>query len=115
MVFIAVEAVPARSKPPAAVGVRISTGEEHGFGATAPLSTSASFLEQGRAGSPVESSPKLVRHIGSVSICAGELSPSITRSGATPFIRLRVLMSAGTSTSVAGRGYRASCSRLAKR
>ena len=30
-------AVSAGSKPPAAVGVRISTGEKHGFGAAAPF------------------------------------------------------------------------------
>ena len=36
MVLIAVGSVPAKSKP---VGVRISTGERHGFGASALLST----------------------------------------------------------------------------
>ena len=70
MVLITVEAVPAGSKLPAAVRVRISTGEKHGFGAAAPLSTRASSLVQGRAGGLVESSPKLVRHIGLVSTCA---------------------------------------------
>ena len=45
MVLITVEAVPAGSKPPAAVGVRISTGERRGFGVAAPLSTRASSLE----------------------------------------------------------------------
>ena len=64
MVLVAVEAVSAGSRPPAAVSVRISTGERHGFGASAPLLTMASSL-QGRAGGSVESSPKLVRHIGS--------------------------------------------------
>ena len=54
MVSIAVETVPAGSKPPAAVSVRISTGERHGFGTTAPLSTRTSSLEQARAGGQVE-------------------------------------------------------------
>ena len=52
--LIAVQAVLAGSKPTAAVDVRISTGERHDFGATAPLSTRASCLVQGRAGGPVE-------------------------------------------------------------
>ena len=37
MVLATVEAVPAGSKPPAAVSVRISTSERHGFGAAAPF------------------------------------------------------------------------------
>ena len=65
MVLVAGESLPAGSKPPAAASVRIFTGERHGFGAAAPLSTTASFLQQGRAGCSVDSSPKLVRHIGS--------------------------------------------------
>ena len=73
MVLVAVEAVPAESKPPAAVRVHIFTGERHGFGAAAPLSTRASSLEQGRAGGPVESSPKLARQIGSRSTSTEEL------------------------------------------
>ena len=64
MVLIAAEALQAGSKPPAADGVRISTGQRHGFGASAPLSIRVSSL-QGRAGGSVELSPKLVRHIGS--------------------------------------------------
>ena len=55
MVIVVVEVVPAGSKPPVAVCVRISMGERHGFGAAASLSTRASSLEQGRAGGPVES------------------------------------------------------------
>ena len=35
----------------------------HDFGAAAYLSNRLSSLEQGNAGSPVESSPKLVGHI----------------------------------------------------
>ena len=75
MVHVAVEAVPAGSKPPVAVSVRIFTGERHGFGAAAPLSTMASYLLQGKAGGSAESSPKLIRHIGSGSTWAEELSP----------------------------------------
>ena len=65
MVFVAVEVSPAGSKPPAAVVVRISKNGGHDLGAAAPLSTRASSLEQGSAGGPVQSSPKLVKHIGS--------------------------------------------------
>ena len=39
MVLVAVEAMPAGGKLPAAVDVRISKGERHNFGAAAPLST----------------------------------------------------------------------------
>ena len=105
MVFIAVEAVPTGSKPPAAVVVRISTSERHGFGAAAPSSTRASSLEQGRAGVPVESLLKQVRQIGSASTCAEESSPLITRSAAAaPSVRLQVLVSVRTSSSVVRRG-----------
>ena len=56
MVLVAAaEAVPAGSKPPVAVGVRISKVEKHDFGAAAPLSTRASPFEQGRVGGPVKS------------------------------------------------------------
>ena len=65
IVLVAVEALSVESKSLAAVGVRISTDERHGFGAAALLSTRASSLEQGKAGGPVESAPKLVRHIWS--------------------------------------------------
>ena len=115
MVVNAVEAVPAESKPPAAVRVRISAGERHRFGVAAPLSTRASSLVQGRAGGSVESSPKLVRHIGSVSTWAEELSPLITRSAVTSFIRLRVLVFVSMSSYVARRGCQAFCSRPVKR
>ena len=50
MVLMVVEAMPASSKPPAGVDVRISPGERHIFGASAPSSTRASFLYIGRAG-----------------------------------------------------------------
>ena len=62
MVFIAVEAVSAGSKPPGAVSVRVSTGERHDFGAAVPLSTRASSLQQGRAIGSVESSLDLLQH-----------------------------------------------------
>ena len=65
MVFVVVVVLPVGSKPPAAVVVRISRGERHALGATEPLSTRASSLEQGSAGGPVQSSPKLVEQIGS--------------------------------------------------
>ena len=57
-----VEAGPVSSKPPAGVGVRISTGERHNFGASAPSSTRASSPHiGGRAGDSANSSlPKLV-------------------------------------------------------
>ena len=92
MVLVAVKAVPAGSKPSAAVSVRIFTGERHGFGAAALLSTRALSLQQGRARGSVESSPKLVRHIGSGSTWTEELFPLLTRSAATSFVRLRVMV-----------------------
>ena len=76
MILVVVEALPAGSKPPAAVGVRISKGERHGFGAAAPLSSRASSLEQGGAGGPVKSSPKLVELIGPAwTLFVEQLSP----------------------------------------
>ena len=77
MVLVAVEAVPVESMPPAAVSVRISTGERHSFGAAAPFSIMASSLQQGKAGDSMESSPKLVGHIGSTAstLFAEQLSP----------------------------------------
>ena len=65
MFVVAVEVSPVGSKPPAAIGERISKGERHDLGVAAPLSTKASSLEQESAGGPVQSSPKLVVHIGS--------------------------------------------------
>ena len=76
MVLVAVEAVPAGSKPPAAVGVRISKGEKHYFGTAAPLPTRASSLEQGRAGGRVKSSPKLAEPVGPTwALLVKKLSP----------------------------------------
>ena len=111
VLIIVVEAVPAASKAPGTVRVRISAGERHDSGTT-PLSTRASSLEQGRAGGPVEPSPKLARRIGSVS-CAEELSPLITPSAAAvPSVCLQTLVYFVTSTSMARRDCRVSCSRL---
>ena len=75
MVLIAVEVSPVGSKPPVAVGERISKGERHDLGAAAPLPTRASsLLEGGRAGGPVESPPKLVEHMGSgPTVCRTEM------------------------------------------
>ena len=74
MIFIAVDVSPVGSKPLAAVVVRISKGGRHDLGAAAPLSTRAFSLEPGGAGGPVQSSPKLVEHIGSGSSwLAGQL------------------------------------------
>ena len=53
------------SKPPATVGERIPKDGRHNLGAAARLSTRVFSPEQGGAGGPVQSSPKLVEHIGS--------------------------------------------------
>ena len=65
MVLVTIEASPVGSKPPAAVDERISKGGRHDLGAAAPLSTRAFCPEQGGAGGPVQSSPKLAERIGS--------------------------------------------------
>ena len=62
-VLIAVKAIPTGSKSLVAVGVRISTGERHGFGATAPLSTGASPTDVSGAGG-LAIMPKLVKLVG---------------------------------------------------
>ena len=62
MAIVAVEVLLVGSKPPAAVGVRISKGERHDFGTTAQLSTKTSSL-QGRAGGSAFT-PKLVELVG---------------------------------------------------
>ena len=111
MVLVAVEAVPAGSKPPATISVCISKGERHGFGAAALLSAKASSL-QGRSAVL----PKLVKLVGPIStFLAEELSPTCVASyAATSSVRLRVLVSGSTSAFVARRGCQASCSRPAK-
>ena len=104
-------------KPPAAVGVRISKGERHDFGALAPLPIRTPFLEQGRAGGPVKLSPKLAELVGPVWTLFGEkLSPCFaSTAAAASSVRSRVLVSDGTSASMVRRGCRASCSRPGKR
>ena len=72
MVLVTVEVSPVGSKPPVAVGERISKGERHDLGAAVPLPTRASsLLEEGKAGGPMESPPKLVEHMGSGSTVCG--------------------------------------------
>ena len=78
MVPIAVEAVLAGSKPPAAKdSMRTSTGGRCGFGASAPSLTRASVIMHSsgtiKRGSAIM--PKLVKLIVSSSILAEELSP----------------------------------------
>ena len=64
IVLIVVEVVPAGSKPPVADdSIRTSTGERRGFGASAPLMTSASFLHIERAGGSAIL-PRLVELVG---------------------------------------------------
>ena len=104
MALIVVEAVPVSRKPPMVVVVRISPGERHGFHALAPSSPGTSYLHIGNAAGLVESSPKLVRRIGSRSTRAEEVSPCFARSAAAPSTRLRVFVSVVTSTSVVRRG-----------
>ena len=62
VVLVAVEVLTVGSKPPAAVGVRISKGERHYFGAVAPFSTKPSSLK-GRAGGSTFT-PKVVELFG---------------------------------------------------
>ena len=91
MVLIAVEAVPAGRSPPVAVGVRISSRKRNGFGASAPLSATASSLQRRAGGSAIM--PKLVKLVGpSSTLLAEGLSPLwFARSAAAgPSVRLRV-------------------------
>ena len=64
MVFVAVEVLPVGSNSPAAVGVRISEGERHDFGAASPLSTKPSYLRLTAVDSAFM--PKLVELVGPV-------------------------------------------------
>ena len=64
MILVAVEAVPAGSKSPAAVSVSIPGGERLGFGAVAPLLTKTSSLQRRAGGSAFM--PKLVELVGIV-------------------------------------------------
>ena len=104
------------TKLPAAVDERISKDGRHDSDAAAPLSTTTSSL-QGRArGSAL--TPKLVELVfgpGSTQR-AKKPSPCIACNAvAAPSVRLRVLVSAGPSASMARRGCRASCSRHSER
>ena len=116
MVFAAVQVLPVGSKPPVAVIVRIFKGKGHDSGAAAPFSTTTSSL-QGRTGGLVFA-PKLVELVfgpGSIRL-AEKLSPCIACTAlATPSVHSRVFMSACPSATMARRGFRASCARLASR
>ena len=62
MVLVAIDVVPARSKPLVAVGVGICKRERHELGGAAPFSTKTSFLQE-RAGG-LAYTPKLVERFG---------------------------------------------------
>ena len=103
------------TKPPAAVGERISKDGRHDSDATSPHSTTTSSL-QGRAGVSAFM-PKLVEFMfGPGSTRRAEKpSPRIARTAiAAPSVRSRVLVSADPSAYMARRGCRASCSWLNK-
>ena len=102
------------TKPPAAVVVRISKDGRHDLGDASPLSTTTPSL-QGRAGGSAFT-PKLVEVFGPGSTRQAEkLSPCIACTAvAAPSVRSRVFVFAIPSSSMARRGYRASCSSLAK-
>ena len=95
MILVAVDAVPAGSKPPAAVGVRISTVERQDFIASTPLSTRASPMNF--SGAIKRSSAimaKLIKLVGSSSTLSEELSPCFALSAAAALsVRLRVFLS----------------------
>ena len=116
VVSVAVKVSPVGTKPPAAVGKRISKDGRHDWGAASPLSTMTSSL-QGRAGGSAIM-PKLVELVfvpGSTQQ-AEKLSPHIACIAvAAPSVRSRVFVFAGPSASMARRDCRASCSRRVKR
>ena len=115
-VHVAVVVLPVANKPPTAVVVRISKGERYNFGAAAPFLTETSSL-QGRAGGSTFT-PKLVEGVfgPAWTLFAGQLSPWIACTIlAAPSVRSRVLVFDGPSASMARRGCRASCSKLATR
>ena len=62
MILVTVEVIPARTKSLAAVSVRISKGERHDFGASAPFSTKTSSLQERAGGSGFTA--KLVEQVG---------------------------------------------------
>ena len=114
VVLVTVEIVSVESKPPAAIGVRISKDERNDFGAAASMSTKTSSLG-GRAGGSAFT-PKMAELFGpSWTLFAVQLSPCFARNVvAAPSVRSRFFMSADTSASMARCGYQACCSRLAK-
>ena len=89
MVLVAVVTMSSGSKPPAAVGERISKGERHDLDAAAPFSTKTSSLQERAGGSTF--TPKLVEHIGSGSTrLAEKLYPCIACTAvAAPSVRSR--------------------------
>ena len=104
------------TKPPAAVGERISKDGRHDLGATSPLSTTTSSL-QGRAGGSAFT-PKLVELVFGPGLIrrAEKPSPRIACTAvAAPYVRSRVLVSAGPSASMARPGCRTPYSRRVKR
>ena len=89
------------SKPTAVdVDMRISAGERHGFGASAPSPTRTSSLLIGRAGG-LTTLPKLVELVGPSTAGAEEISPCSSSAAAAPFVRLRAFLSVLTSAPVA--------------
>ena len=77
------------SKPPAVdVDVRISMGERHDFGASAPSPTRTSSLLIGRAGG-LTTLPKLVELVGPSTAGAEEISPCSSLAAAAPSVPLR--------------------------
>ena len=114
MTFIAVGAVPADIKPPAADSIACAPPrvEDAAFGAPALSLTRASpthFSGAIKRGSAIM--PKLVKLVGTL---AEEISPVFSSSAGTPSVRLLFFVTVSSSASVARRGCRACC-RSAKR
>ena len=116
MILIAVETVPAGSKPPAADdSMRVSMGGRCGFGASELLLTRASPMHVSEVRGPAIM-PKLAKLVRRSSTLAEKPSPFFTRSAKAPSVRLHVFVSCCTSTSSAvRRGCWAWCCRSAKR
>ena len=114
MIFAAVEVSLAGSKPPAAVGERISKCERHDLGPAVPLSTKASSLEQGNRSDAVTTKAGRIHRVG-INPVGRKPIPCISWTAvAAPSVRSRVLVSACLSFCMPRRGYRASCSKLVK-
>ena len=101
VISVAVEVFPVGTKPPAAVGERISKNERHDLGAASPLSTTTPSLQGRVGGSPII--PELVELVfgrGSTRQ-AEKLFPRIAcTTVAAPSVRSRVLVFAGPSASM---------------